>query len=195
MNVRTPEPLVATSVPAPISDPEFRMTVPLLEVFEPFKVRIPEPLLVTNVPPIINVPEFRTVVPPTKLFEPFNVRTPAPLVATSVPVLVSEPGVKIVVPALNVFEPFIVRTPAPLMMIFSPPRVIDDVIVDAGKEFPPEIKIVLVASAPTGASPRQNTKRNKENWASLAKIDPSPMIELVFIELSVAVKFNLKSPM
>jgi hypothetical protein len=49
------------------------------------------------------------------------------------------------------------------MLKFSPPRVIDDVIVDAGKEFPPEIKIVLVASAATGAIPKQNTKRNKEN--------------------------------
>jgi len=78
-------------------------------------------------------------------------------------VLVSEPGVKIVVPALKVFEPLIVRTPAPLMFKFPPLRVIDDVIVDGVREFPPEIKIVLVASAATGAIPRRNTKRNKEN--------------------------------
>ena len=195
MNVRIPEPLLVTNVPPIINVPEFRTVVPPTKLFEPLNVRTPEPLLVTNVPPIISVPEVRTVVPPTKLFEPFNVRTPAPLVATSVPALVSEPGVKTVVPVLNVFEPFIVRTPAPLMLKFPPLRVIDDVIVGAVKEFPPEIKIVLVASAPTGSSPRQNTKRNKENWASLAKIDPSSMIELVFIGLIIAVKLNVKSPM
>jgi hypothetical protein len=72
-------------------------------------------------------------------------------------VLVSDPRVKTVVPASKVFEPFIVRTPAPLLLKFPPLRAIDEVIVGAVKEFPPEIKIVLVASAATGVSPRQNT--------------------------------------
>jgi hypothetical protein len=43
------------------------------------------------------------------------------------------------------------------MLKFPPLRAIDEVIVGAVKEFPPEIKIVLVASAATGVSPRQNT--------------------------------------
>ena len=62
-------------------------------------------------------------------------------------------------------------------------------------ESPPEIKIVLVASATTGESnPRQMNENHRALCCSLVKTDPPPTTQLVFIVLIIAVKVYVKSP-